>query len=248
MIGRYDLLGHLSNVLYTVAFFFKDILWLRILVIAGCAVELVYRFNIADTPLWTDIFWCGLFIVLNTYQLAVLIYNRQFLSLTSDEKKLRKKMFSNLSVSDFKALLNAGIRKQVPSKTVLIEEKVHLDCLQLLVKGKAEVIVEGKLVTHLKDCSFAGEMSFLTGSLTSARVVTTKPTHCIIWHKDVLQNLMNSNDSLHQGLQTVFNKDLIHKLLQHSQSATAPAHSNPAPDAATDEGLTVALPESIEAN
>jgi hypothetical protein len=67
---RYDLLNHAANVLYIVAYFFRDMLWLRVMVIAGCSLEIYYRFHVAPSPLWADIIWCALFIVLNSYQLS----------------------------------------------------------------------------------------------------------------------------------------------------------------------------------
>jgi CRP-like cAMP-binding protein len=228
-MGRIDLLNHFANVLYVIAYFFRDILWLRVMVIAGCSLEIFYRFHVASSPLWADIIWCSIFIVLNSYQLIDLIRERRTLQLTPEEMDLHRNVFSVLPKMDFKKLVNAGKRTLVPAEAVIIEEKQHIDCLFLLVKGRAEVVAGGNVVSYLADGSFAGEISFLTGNPTSAKVITTMPAHCIVWEKKTLIRLLEENEQLRRGMDSVFNKDLINKVLKHTESNAGqpmnPAHA-----------------------
>jgi hypothetical protein len=214
---RYDLLNHAANVLYIIAYFFRDMLWLRVMVIAGCLIEICYRFAVAPSPLWADIIWCSVFIILNSYQLVVLILERRSSHLTPEEKELHNTVFRALSKMDFKKLIKTGSRAHFPAQTVLIEEKQQIDHIYLLVKGRAEVIAEGNTVGYLFDHAFAGEISFLTGNLTSAKVITTVPTQCLVWEKKTLRRLLDENEELLRGMYAVFNRDLIGKVLKHTE-------------------------------
>lgn len=218
MFGFYDILGHLANVLYLTAFYFKSMMWLRILMISGCAVDIVYRFKIATSPLWTDITWCILFIGVNVYQLVILIHEKTTLTLDAMEKKLYKQVFSSLSKGNFKKLIKTADLKTFPQQSVLIEKGTILDRLTLIYEGSAAVMVDDLLVASLRDGNFAGEMSFLTGNLTSATIMIERPTVCFQWDKQKLQKLMNQNDELRIGMQSVFNSDLLAKLMNHTDS------------------------------
>ncbi len=216
-MSRFDLLNHAANLLYVVAYFFRDILWLRIMVIAGCSIEIYYRFVIAPSPLWADIIWCSIFIVLNSYQLVVLIIERRSSFPSAEEKDLYDRIFSAMSLPDFKTLMKTGRRVHVPEQTLLIEENRQIDDLYLIVTGQASVIAGETVVSRLSNGAFAGEMSFLTGNLTSAKVLTTIPTQCIVWNKKELQRLFDDNENFRRGMYAVFNKDLINKVLKHTK-------------------------------
>ena len=58
----------------------------------------------------------------------------------------------------------------------------------------------------------AAKMSFLTGEPSSAGVVNTEKTQCIVWSQDKLKHLEQLNQALLMKLQVTSGSDLIHKL------------------------------------
>ena len=78
--------------------------------------------------------------------------------------------------------------------------------------------LQGRLA-ELKDGSFIGEMSFITGGDATATVRAVEPTRYLSWSKDDLRKLLNRNPSMRFALQTVLSTDLTRKLM-HRPPAT----------------------------
>jgi hypothetical protein len=73
------------NLFYLAAYILKDILWLRVLIIIGFNIELVYHFRDLHAPEWAEIVWCGFYILVNGYQLTMLYRERRNLKFTDEE-------------------------------------------------------------------------------------------------------------------------------------------------------------------
>jgi hypothetical protein len=207
-----DILGHISNSLYALGFAIKNMLWLRLAIIAGCVIEIIYRMNISESALWTDVPWCTIYIVLNAVQIAILMRDQSMSRFTEEEKRIYKLSFNNFSPGDFQKLLKIAGRKTFHTGQVLMEEGVQLDYLVYISDGLCEVNSDGKLIANVRSGSFAGEMSFMTGRPTSAQVRAAVETHCFVWPKAALKELMEKKTEIEDGLKTVFNADLISKL------------------------------------
>jgi CRP-like cAMP-binding protein len=96
--------------------------------------------------------------------------------------------------------------------TVLIEQNTHIDSLLLLFSGSAVVDVNGKIVAGIREGSFMGEMSFITGNVTTAKVVADTQIRYLTFGKDELLNVMKKHKEVDDGMKSIFNIDLINKL------------------------------------
>ncbi|MES2766664.1 MAG: cyclic nucleotide-binding domain-containing protein [Bacteroidota bacterium] len=217
MIGFNDILGHFSNLLYAAGFTIKNMLWLRVAIIAGCLVEIIYRLNVTESALWTDVPWCTLYIILNAIQIVILLRNRSMMDFTEDEKKFYKATFSNFSPGDYRKLVRSAERKVFKKDEILIQENTKINHLIFILNGLAAVESHGKFIANVRSGSFVGEMSFLTEKPTSADVKAAETTECLVWQKSVLKELMSKSEEIESGLRIVFNTDLITKLAASPQ-------------------------------
>jgi CRP-like cAMP-binding protein len=212
-------LGHFANLIYLLGYAVKDVYWLRFCLVAGSVCEVAYSFGIADHPLWVNIFWATVGGLINTAQLIALQRQRKLTRFSEEEQALFQTVFKNLSIPDYRKLLDAGVWKRFEADEVLAQESRYLDTLYLIYHGAAAVVAGGNQVAILTDRSFIGEMSLLTEKPASATVQTLQPTHCLTWTKAELIRLLKSNASLQSSMQTVFSMDLVSKLASKSESA-----------------------------
>ena len=66
--------GHLAFGLIAFSFLVKDILYLRFLSILASLFSVFYNFYIPIEPMWLPIGWNFVFIVVNLYHIAIIIY------------------------------------------------------------------------------------------------------------------------------------------------------------------------------
>jgi hypothetical protein len=228
MLWPYELLGHLSNALYTVGYALKDVLWLRVFLVVGCAFEIVYSFQIAGRPLWVNISWAGLGMGLNAVQIALLLRERRAPEFTEEEQELFKTVFRDFCYADFRTLMRRARWMDVDMDTTMTTEGRDPEELLLIYRGAASVEVQGKKVAMVNDHHFVGEMSFLTQGVASATVRATRPTRCLKWWKHELRELMQHNPTLQAALQAAFNADLVNKLTSTSRERRTVRPDDPA--------------------
>ena len=71
------LAGHLAFGLIAFSFLVKDILWLRLLSILASLFSVLYNFYIPAEPMWLAINWNIVFVLVNIYHIAVIIYEKR---------------------------------------------------------------------------------------------------------------------------------------------------------------------------
>lgn len=216
-ISLYDAVINLSYLLFLVGFALKNILWLRVVIIIAASVDIVGRAWLAPEPLHTDIIWCVFDIVVNGYQLVMILIERSALKFTDEEKHLHKTLFRNIPELQYRRLLDAGRWHTLQDETTIVEQNSEMDSLIVIYDGLVKIEVDGKIVSYLRNASFVGEMSFITGDLTTASVKTLMPTHVISWEKSVMKELMDKDHELQMAMNSVFSGDLIAKLKKHTK-------------------------------
>lgn len=201
------------NLFYLAGFIVKDILWLRVLIIIGFNIELVYHFRDLHAPEWAEIVWCGFYILVNGYQFTMLYRERRNLKFTDEELALHAKVFKDMPKSAFRKLLNIAGQEDLPTDFVMVHQNTMIDKLALISDGLAKIEVDDAIVSYVRNGQFVGEMSFLSGNLTTATVTTIDETRCLLWDKEQLKELMKKDIEVETSLRMVFNSDLLSKLL-----------------------------------
>ena len=84
--------GHLAFGLIAFSFLVKDILYLRLVSVVASLFSVLYNFYIPVEPMWIAIGWNIIFILLNLYHVAVIIYEKRPVDMTDKEKELYETM------------------------------------------------------------------------------------------------------------------------------------------------------------
>ena len=82
------LAGHLAFGLIAFSFLVKDILYLRVLSILASLFSVLYNFYIPVEPMWLAINWNIIFVLVNIYHIAVIIYEKRPVKMSPKEKEL----------------------------------------------------------------------------------------------------------------------------------------------------------------
>jgi CRP-like cAMP-binding protein len=82
----------------------------------------------------------------------------------------------------------------------------------LIFEGKANVLVDNKMVAELSDGQFVGEMSYMTGNPTSVDVIADEQLHYLIWDRTELEQLFKKLPALEQVMNVILGKDMAVKL------------------------------------
>lgn len=215
-MNYFEFAGHFASILTTLAYLVKDILWLRFLSILACVAGIIFNYTVPATPLWTVIYWNIIFIIINCVQIALIIKERRGVEFTDEEKELYDTMFKSFAPFEFMKLLRIGNWSEAKKDQVLAVEEEPLDSVMLIYNGLVSVEAGGQSLAQLKDGSFIGEISFITGGKATASVRALEPTRYLSWPKEELRQLLKRNPSMRSAMQTVLSSDLTKKLTHRS--------------------------------
>jgi CRP-like cAMP-binding protein len=222
------LMGNISSACSCCSFLMRDILKLRLLAIAASSMMIVYYYFYPAHPLLLNVGWKAFFIVINIYQVAMLLYERSQTHLDSPEEELLyHRDFSQLSIVEFKSLLNIGTEMTVPAGYKLTQQNQPVFDLIAITKGIAAVSVDGRLISYCRPGNLVGEMSFMTASTASATVESIEPMSMICWNQDHVRSLLVRKPHMAKNLQAMLNQELIKKL--QSTIGNISSNSNKAP-------------------
>ena len=203
------LAGHLAFGLIAFSFLVKDILWLRLVSILASSFSVFYNWVIPAEPMWLAINWNFVFISLNLYHIAVLIYEKRPIKMAPKDKELYETLFKDLSPVEYLKITKIANWKKFKAGDTLIREAHLVTDLILIYNGTVDVMVKGKKVAQLKDGQFVGEMSFLTEKSATATCVIKHDTECILWKQPEFKELLKRNPSLYYTIQGLLSNQLI---------------------------------------
>lgn len=204
-----DLIGHLAFGLIAFSFLVKDILWLRLVSILASAFGMAYNYFIPANPMWIAIGWNGVFIALNLYHIAVLIYEKRPIKMAPKDKELYETMFRGLSPVEYLKISKVAEWQKFSKGERMIRQGTLVSDLILIYNGQVEVEVENKVVAELRDGQFVGEMSFLTGKPATATCKVSRDSECLVWKQQEFKDLLKRNPSLYYTMQSLLSNQLI---------------------------------------
>src|SRR6266516_3669254 len=137
MFSVLDIVGHLSNALYTIGSGFRNIVYLRSAFILAAVLEIIYYSLISASPLWTPILWAIALIFINIYQVLRILYEKRFLNLSADERKVFNMIGTKMDILTFKKFMRADNWDVFPEKKDIITENEATERLFFLVDGEA---------------------------------------------------------------------------------------------------------------
>ena len=201
--------GHLAFGLIAFSFLVKDILWLRIVSILASAFSIFYNWVIPVEPMWIAIHWNLVFIMLNLYHIAVIIYETRPVHMNPKDKELYETLFKDLSPVEYLKISKIANWKKFKSGQKIIKQGLPVKDLVLIYNGTVDVAVDKGKVAELRDGQFVGEMSFLTEKPATATCITKHATECLVWKQDEFKELLKRNPSLYYSIQSLLSNQLV---------------------------------------
>tara|TARA_R110001592_G_scaffold55852_1_gene170656 strand:- start:662 stop:1303 length:642 start_codon:yes stop_codon:yes gene_type:complete len=203
------LAGHLAFGLIAFSFLVKDILWLRLVSILASSFSVFYNWVIPAEPMWLAINWNFVFISLNLYHIAILIYEKRPIKMAPKDKELYETLFKDLSPVEYLKITKIANWQKFKAGDTLIRQNHLVTDLILIYNGTVDVVVKDKIVAQLRDGQFVGEMSFLTEKSATATCVIKHDTECIMWKQPEFKQLLKRNPSLYYTIQGLLSNQLI---------------------------------------
>jgi len=201
--------GHLAFGLIAFSFLVKDILWLRVVSILASLFSVFYNYVIPVEPMWLAINWNFVFISLNMYHIAVIIYEKRPIKMAPKDKELYETLFKELSPVEYLKISKVAEWKTYKSGEKIIRQGTPVTDLILIYNGTVDVAVDSKGVAQLKDGQFVGEMSFLTEKPATATCIVKHKTECLVWKQNEFKELLKRNPSLYYSIQSLLSNQLI---------------------------------------
>jgi uncharacterized beta-barrel protein YwiB (DUF1934 family) len=198
--------------LQAVAFAVRPALWLRLGLVAAFTLQIGYWIYIPFELQFIHIAGASVLLLINLFQAVVLLRARNVDAWSDEERYLQSTAFRSLPNVVFKKLMDIAEWRTVHKNDIIVAESSDVERLVLIFDGTATVQIDGKPITYLRENSFIGEMSFLTGNPASATVKASTPMRLLTWRKAELYDLMAKEPDLKNGLQTLFSYDLAGKL------------------------------------
>ena len=209
--------GHLAFGLIAFSFLVKDILYLRLVSVVASLFSVLYNFYIPVEPMWIAIGWNIIFILLNLYHVAVIIYEKRPVDMTDKEKELYETMFRNLTPVEFLKITKVAEWKKFNTPLPIITQGKPVKDLILIYNGTVDVLVNDNKVAELKDGQFVGEMSFLTEKPATATCRVEHNAECLVWPQKDFKDLLKRNPSLYFTIQSLLSEQVSNNLVSSSQ-------------------------------
>jgi len=211
--------GHLAFGLIAFSFLVKDILYLRLVSVLASLFSVFYNFYIPVEPMWIAIGWNFVFISLNLYHIAVLIYEKRPVQMSPKYKELYETMFKDMTPVEFLKITKIADWIHFKEGEVITQQKHTVDTLNLIYNGTVDVTVDGKKVAQLKDGQFVGEMSFLTEKPATATCVVKHDTELLVWPQKEFKDLLKRNPSLYFTIQSLLSAQVSSALVNISKKS-----------------------------
>ena len=205
--------GHLAFGLIAFSFLVKDILWLRIVSILASLFSVFYNWVIPIEPMWIAMGWNFIFILLNLYHIAVIIYEKRPVQMSPKHKELYETMFKGMTPVEFLKITKIADWVHFKSGEVITQQKHAVETLNLIYNGTVDVAVDSKKVAELKDGQFVGEMSFLTEKPATAACIVKHDSECLVWSQAKFKELLKRNPSLYFTIQSLLSAQVSDALV-----------------------------------
>ena len=212
-----DLTGHLAFGLIAFSFLVKDIFWLRVMSITASCFSIFYNYFIPTEPMIIAIFWNGIFIALNFYHVAIILYEKRTVKMDDKNEELYSTLFKDMTPVEYLKISRAAQWETLKRGERIITQGMPVPDLYLIYNGTVDVQVNNQNIADLRDGEFVGEMSFLTEKVATATCKVKHETQCLVWKQRDFKELLKRNPSLYFTIQSVLSAQVSDKLVISSK-------------------------------
>lgn len=209
-----NVIDDLANLIFVGAYWVKDILWLRLLTIAGSLVVIPFYLLRAE-PLWTPMIWSCVFIAINAARAWGILRERRPVLFTGDEQLLYDKAFSALSPQQFKRLLAVGEWQDLDRGYVLHAIGDPPETLEAVVRGELEARRGGRVLGYARPGDLAGLASVLGDSPELFDTAVTQPARVMRWRLADLRKFAGADEGLTSTVRKIAAAAIAEKLIRY---------------------------------
>ena len=209
--------GHLAFGLIAFSFLVKDILWLRAISTIASLFSVFYNYVIPPEPMWIPIGWNFVFVGVNLYHIAIIIYEKRPIKMAPKDKELYETLFKEMTPVEYLKISKVAQWQQYSSGEKLIRQGARVPDLILIYNGTVDVAVGNEKVAELKDGQFVGEMSFLTEKPATATCIIKHDTECLVWKQEEFKELLKRNPSLYFTIQSLLSAQVSSNLVKTNE-------------------------------
>lgn len=211
-----EFIGHLAYALIFLSFSVRNMLRLRIIAILASIAVIFFSMYIVDKVLWIPIYWNLAFIMMNTFQISVLLWQRRSVILNEQEVFLQTHALRGFSSAELKSFLRIAKKVSFSTEHLLIKQGDKQRDLYLIESGAVGVRFKEREIARLLAGSFVGEMSLLTNSPARADVHAIEPVVVYAWDRPSLESWLAVAPHRQGLLQAALGGQLIDQLMQRS--------------------------------
>jgi hypothetical protein len=218
-----DIWINVANVLYLFSYSVRDILWLRVLTVIGALCLLPYYY-LQPEPLMAPIYWNLVFVAINLFWIARLLFERRPAQLDPDEQRLYQLAFRTLTPREALNLFKLGTWQSPASGKRLVKQGEAVDSLSIVLSGRATIEKSGRVVAEIGEGQFIGGIASFTDKKTAPLdVTTTEPTRLMTWPKAALRKAIQKTPDLGVAIDMALGVDMT-RLLTESWDSQTPGH------------------------
>ena len=209
--------GHLAFWLIAFSFLVKDIVGVRTGSIIASLFSVFYNYFIPIEPMWIAIGWNFVFVTVNLYHIAVIIYEKRPVQMSPKHKELYETMFKGMTPVEFLKVTKIADWIHFKPGEVITQQGRPVPDLNLIYNGTVDVDVDKEKVAELKDGQFVGEMSFLTEKPATATCVVKHDSELLVWKQEQFKELLKRNPSLYFTIQSLLSAQVSSNLVSSSK-------------------------------
>jgi len=204
------LLAYVAGGLYILGLVTINQVVLRLLILLGTGVYVLYYATVAETPLVEAIYVSLLIGAANVLGLASLLLRQSRLAVPRNARDIYAQ-FPPMPPGDFRTLIKLARRYQAAEETVLTKENQAGRKLYYIISGTTRVR-KGDSEFSVPPNLFLGEIAFLTGQPSSATAWLDAGGELLEWDFDLLERRCARNTRFKLALEAAISVDLARKV------------------------------------
>lgn len=207
---RPGLLVYVAGAFYVTGLIITKQVVLRLLVLTGTTLYVVYYATVAATPLWEAIYVSVLIGLANIIGLTSLLAGKSRLAVPRAFADVYP-VFPPLPPGDFRALMKLAKRYTVDDERQVTAEGETGDKLYFVLTGSTR-LRKGDSEFILPPLFFLGEIAFLIGEKSSASAWLHPGAEVLEWDFDALRRKCRRNSRFKLALEAAISVDLSRKV------------------------------------
>ncbi|MBM1221054.1 cyclic nucleotide-binding domain-containing protein [Ponticoccus sp. SC2-23] len=205
-----DIVIVLAGLAFIVGYLIINQVILRLVLLLGTALYILYYFIAGDAPLWGAIYASMLTFTANLIGLGLLLARRAWWMVPPKFRDMRDR-FASIPPGDLRSVLRHAHRYRLEDDLVMTREGRPVDTLYFVLSGRisAEKLGERFLIPS---GVFVGEVAYLTGRPSSATITVDKGAEVISWSIEALARQTRRNPRARLALEALISTDLAAKV------------------------------------